>query len=101
MNKLKDTIEEDIKNVFFDLNDFATKEIIDNVEVDVVWDNDSSKILNVDVNIEETNKTFFVPIIQLQKKEIGSLIHIGFEDWFVVSWNENNGIAEVTIKRSE
>lgn len=103
MNTLKDLIEKDINDVFLEFNDFAVKRNIEGKEILVVEDKDILKELKSGMlnEIDEADIAFFASVEDLPpKKGYGTVIDYEGYDYFVISWQEDYGMALITIKKN-
>ncbi len=98
---LKDLIEEDIYDVFLDIDDFAVERFVEGEKIRVVEDNDILKELKGGMmdEIGEADRAFYAKCSDLPpRKGYGTLIDYDGVDYIVLSWTEDFGMALVTMK---
>lgn len=100
---LKDMLKEDIDNIFLDCNDFAVERIVEGKTINVVEDNDKLAELKAGVenNLAEAELLFMAKISDLPvRRGYGAVLNYDGTDYFVVSWTENFGMAEIALKQN-
>lgn len=97
---LKDAMQADVDNVFFNEDEFGEKHIVDGTEITCVIDKNTLKNASggeefavSDSGIILLAKTEDMP----SKKAYGSSIIIDGVDYMVESWEDEAGVCEVTL----
>lgn len=103
MMTLKEQIKEDI-SIFLDDAEFASIHVVEGEEISILVDNDRLAELKggTDNTLGEADLLFYAKTADLpSKRGYGHILNYDDEDWFVISWNENDGISEISLKRND
>jgi len=105
----KDQLEKDLKNVFFNQNEFAEYHDIDGQQILAVIDSDQfnerpkdpAELYHLTNGIYRSSITIYVKSADYDKPVIGQRISVDEEDYYVVSVSEDTGLLKIIATANE
>lgn len=102
MKTFKELVQQDIKNVFVNQNEFSEKAIINFEEMEIVFDDDevnpadmSKKVATYDVLFHVASSYFeYIPLP-------GKMMDFNGEEYFIKRVSENLGMLTIGLSRNE
>lgn len=103
----KDKLEKDLKNVFFNQNEFAEYHDIDGQQVLAIIESDQfnerpkDQLYHLTNGIYRSSITIYVKSADYDKPVIGQRISVDEEDYYVVSVSEDTGLLKIIATANE
>ena len=99
---LKDEINNDINNVFLNVDDFAEEHLVEGRKILCVLDDEALKTRqgSAEIGIDESTLLLFAKINDLPKKQVGGLLNVDHKEYIIDDWKVNFGIAEIALHRN-
>lgn len=102
---LKELISADVTDLFFNLDEFGETHRIEGHKVDIVIDGDKLDELKAGsfLGIAEAELLFFArsaDLAHVPRKAPGSLLNFDGREHLIVTWDENMGVSQVTLRQN-
>lgn len=108
MNKFKDFLKTDLKNVFINVDEFADFHLIDGerkkciVDDDIFEERPSNQISNLEGGVYISRKSVFINMNDLKNKpEIQEIMELDGVNYLIENVKETEGLYEIVITRNE
>lgn len=100
MPSFKAMVDEDILNVFIDVDYFGEVHVVEGKEIPIVIDTDELKDVRDNYATAESGTVIFAKVADLPVREAGESINIDNREYLIDQWDVDMGVARIVLREN-